>query len=90
MNIYRLDPITPGHTSWRYSEEKDCVWACAPTPEKARELVAARSGFARLATPGATSPWLDASVTSCTPQPTMTLMSEGDVVREDGSSVDYA
>lgn len=90
MNIYRLDPIASGHPSWQYSEEKNCVWACAPTPQAARELVAAKTGFATLGASGARSPWQDATVTSCIPQPTMSHMAAGDVVREDGSSVDYA
>ena len=49
MNVYRLDPIEPGHPSWRFSDEKDTVWACAPTAKQARELVAAKSGSNRLA-----------------------------------------
>lgn len=89
MNIYRLDPIAPGHSDWQYSEEKDCVWACAPTPTEARDLVAAKTGFATLGATGAKSPWQDEAVTSCVPQPTMTLMRAGEVVREDGSPVDY-
>jgi hypothetical protein len=89
MNIYRLDPIVPDHSSWKYSEEKDCVWACAPSPTEARDLVAANTGFATLGATGAKSPWQDEAVTSCVLQPTMSLMSAGDVMREDGSPVDY-
>ncbi len=40
MNIYRLDPIDQNHPSWQNSSEKDCVWASAPTPKEARDLVA--------------------------------------------------
>lgn len=90
MNVYRLDPITSGDPSWQYSEEKNTVWACAPTAEDARELVAAKTGFARLGVRGARSPWQDATVTTCVLQPTMKLLSAEDVVRQDGSSVDYA
>jgi hypothetical protein len=89
MNVYRLDPIDPSHPSWRYSEEKDAVWACAPTAQAAREWVAAKSGFARHDAPGAQSPWRDATVTSCVLEPTLSRMSEGSVVREDGSRVDF-
>jgi hypothetical protein len=89
MNIYRLDPIAPGHPSWRYSEEKDTVWACAPTAAQARDLVAAKSGFAKHAEAGAISPWQDATATSCVLEPTMSLMRPGSVVREDGSRVDF-
>jgi hypothetical protein len=89
MNIYRLEPITFDPSSWQYSAEKNGVWACAPTPEEARALVAAKTGFAALAVAGARSPWQDATVTSCVPEPTMRLLDVGDVVRQDGSSVDY-
>jgi hypothetical protein len=89
MNVYRLDPIKPGHPSWRYSREKDTVWACAPTEQEARDLVAGKSGFAELAEPDAASPWRDATVTSCVLDPTISLMRAGNVVREDGSAVDF-
>jgi hypothetical protein len=56
MNVYRLDPIKPGHSSWRLSDEKDTVWACAPTAKQARDLVAAKSGFAKYAAEGDRSP----------------------------------
>ena len=88
MNIYRLDPIEPGHLSWRFSEEKDTVWACAPTAKQARDLVAAKSGFAKYGAKGDQSPWQDGAVTSCVLQPTMSLMSPETVIREDGSLVD--
>ena len=52
MNVYRLDPIEPGHPSWRFSDEKDTVWACAPTAKRARDLVAAKSGFAKYGAEG--------------------------------------
>ncbi len=89
MNVYRLDPLKPGHPSWRYSEEKDTVWACAPTAQAARDLVAVKSGFAKHAEAGAKSPWRDATVTSCVFDQTITLMSRETVVREDGSLVDF-
>jgi hypothetical protein len=89
MNVYRLDPIKPGHPSWRYSQEKDAVWACAPTAQAARDLVTEKSGFAKHREPGASSPWRDATVTSCVLEPTMSAMSDGTVVREDGSRVDF-
>lgn len=89
MNIYRLDPIEFGDASWRYSKEKDSVWACAPTPEEARNLVASKSGLGAFDGTGPRSPWQDDTVTSCILQPSMTLMSAGEVVREDGSAVDY-
>jgi len=88
MNVYRLDPIEPGHPSWRFSDEKDTVWACAPTAKRARDLVAAKSGFAKYGAEGDQSPWQDQAVTSCILQPTMPLMSPETVVREDGSLVD--
>ena len=43
MNIYRLDPIDPNDPSWQNSIEKDSVWACAPTPKEARDLVAEKT-----------------------------------------------
>jgi len=89
MNIYRLDPIDSGRSSWQYSEERNCVWACAGTPGEARALVAAKTGFARLGAPDGQSPWQDETVTSCVVQPTMTIMRAGDVIRQDGSPVDY-
>lgn len=89
MTIYRLDPIDPGHSTWDYSQEKNSVWACAPTGAEARDLVAAKSGFAAIAVPGARSPWQNAAVTSCVSQPTMTHLSLGEVIRQDGSTVAY-
>ncbi len=89
MNTYRLDPIEFGDSSWQYSKEKGSIWACAPTPQEARDLVASKSGFGAFAGIGARSPWQDDAVTSCVLQPSMKLMNAGDVVREDGSSVDY-
>ena len=88
MNIYRLDAIDPDHPSWQNSTEQECVWAAAPTPKKARDLVAAKSGFAKYGAKGDQSPWQDGAVTSCVLQPTMSLMSPETVVREDGSLVD--
>jgi hypothetical protein len=87
MTVYRLAPIDGDHSSWKYSVEKAHVWACAQTPADARDLVAAKTGFFRLAEPGAVSPWKDERVTSCVEEPTMTYPSPGDVIREDGSRV---
>ena len=84
MSIYRLDPIDPGHPSWKNSDEKDTVWAGAPTPQDARDLVAAKTA---LGGPGAESPWRNERVTSCALEPTMWQVSAGTVVREDGSRV---
>jgi hypothetical protein len=89
MNVYRLDPLKPGHPSWRYSAEKDTVWACAATAQAARDLVTAKSGFAKHAPADVRSPWRDATVTSCDLDPTITLMDPQTVVREDGSLVDF-
>ncbi len=89
MTVYRLDPIDADHGSWKYSDEKDTVWTNAPTPKAARDQVAAHSGFAALAEPGSVSPWQDEKVTSCAPEPTMDYPSPGEVIREDGSQVDY-
>lgn len=87
MNVYRLDPIDPGHPSWRHSIEKDAVWASAPTARDARNLVADKT---RLDAPGAggfNSPWQDEAVISCVWQPSMSRISAGTVVRADGSIV---
>jgi hypothetical protein len=89
MNVYRLDPVDPGHASWAFSKEKNSVWVGSPTADKARDLAAARSGFDDLATPGAVSPWNNSTVTSCVLDPTLKLLKEGDVVRQDGSEVEY-
>jgi hypothetical protein len=88
MNVYRLDPIEPSHPSWRFSDEKDTVWACAPTVKRARDLVTAKSGFAKYGVEGDQSRWHDQAVTSRVHQPTMSLMNPETVVREDGSLVD--
>jgi hypothetical protein len=88
MPVYRLDPIDPGHSSWIYSEEKASLWVCAPTVKEARDLVAAKTGFKRSATPGLLSPWQDDKITSCTPEPSMDYPGPGDVIREDGSVVE--
>ena len=89
MNVFRLDPIDPGHASWAFSKEKNMIWVGSPTADKARDLAAARSGFDLQATPDATSPWKNPAVTSCVLDPTMKLLNEGDVVRADGSEVEY-
>ncbi len=87
MNIYRLDPIDPGHPSWQHSVEKDTVWASAPTANDARALVAEKT---RLDAPGAAgfeSPWQNKAVTPCVWEPSMSHISPGTVVRADGSLV---
>ena len=87
MKVYRLDPIAPGDPSWQYSIEKDSVWTCAATPNDARKLVAEK---AEADVAGATtlkSPWLNAAVTSCVLEPTMSHIRAGTVVRADGSLV---
>ena len=92
MNVYRLNPIDPGHPSWLYSIEKDPVWTCAPTPKDARALVAAKtredkSEEDKSGAPATVSPWLDETATTCVLEPTMTYPNPGDVIREDGSLV---
>jgi hypothetical protein len=87
MKVYRLSPIATDDPSWKYSVEKEHVWAGAATPAEARALVAAKSGFSRLAEPGAVSPWIDERVTSCVEEPTLTYPGTGQVIREDGSHV---
>jgi hypothetical protein len=89
MNVYRLSPEVSDDASWKYSVEKGRVWACALTPGDARDLVAAKTGFFKLAEPGAVSPWKNERVTSCVAEPTMSYPDPGQVVREDGSRVDH-
>ena len=90
MNIYRLAPINEKHPTWRLSTEKESVWASAPTPAEARELVAAktRAGGQVAAAPTPYSPWLDEALASCVLEPSMTHVRAGTVVRADGSMVD--
>jgi hypothetical protein len=87
MNVYCLDPLDPGHPSWKNSNEKDRVWAAAPTLKKARELVAAKTKLHVQSAAGDESPWLLEAVTSCLLEPTMTHVDAGTVVRADGSLV---
>ncbi|WP_298425078.1 hypothetical protein [Rhodoblastus sp.] len=87
MKVFRLAAIDGDDPSWKYSVEKTHVWACALTGADARDLVAARTGFFRLAEPGAISPWKNESVTSCVEESTMTYPGPGEVIREDGSKV---
>jgi hypothetical protein len=87
MNVYRLDPIDPGHSSWKFSVEKDSVWATAASEAAARELASSRSGFDPAC--GETSPWKNPMVVSCALDPTITPRNAGEVVREDGSEVNY-
>ena len=87
MNIYRLDPIDPGDPSWQHSVEKDSVWACAPTRNDARNLVADKTKLDVHGATGFQSPWRDAAVTSCVLEPSMTHIHTGTVVRADGSIV---
>jgi hypothetical protein len=89
MTVYRLSPIAPDDPSWKYSVEKAHVWAGAATPEDARELVAVKTGFLKLAGQGAISPWKNEGVTSCNEEPTMNYPDPGEVIREDGSRVDH-
>jgi hypothetical protein len=89
MKVFRLAPVLTDDPSWKYSIEKTHVWAGALTPADARDLVAVKSGFYKLATPGAVSPWKDERVTSCTEEPTMSYPGAGEVIREDGSSVNH-
>jgi len=87
MKVYRLSPLLPDDPSWAFSVEKSPVWACALSPTDARDLVAAKTGFFRLAKPGAVSPWKDERVTACAEDPTMSYPDPGEVIREDGSRV---
>ena len=87
MNIYRLAAIDPGDSSWRWSNEKETVWACAPDEISARAMVAARTFVAAPDRHGDKTPWQDELVTSCILDPTMSLMRAGTVVRQDGSAV---
>lgn len=87
MNIYRLDPIDPNHSSWQNSAEKDSVWASAPTPKDARDLVADKTRLGGQGAIGSKSPWQDQAVTSCIWEPSMTYIDAGTVVRADGSLV---
>jgi hypothetical protein len=89
MNVYRLEPIDAASPLWKYSEEKYTVWTCAATPKDARDQVTARTGFKAASEPGAVSPWQDDKVTSCVADPTMTYPDPGEVIREDGSEVDF-
>ena len=89
MNVYRLDPIDAASALWKYSEEKNTVWTCAASTKEARDVVTAHTGFAAVSEPGAVSPWQDEKVTSCVPEPTMSYPGPGEVIREDGSTVDF-
>lgn len=89
MQVYRLSPLRPDDEAWKFSLEKGQVWACALTPSDARDLVAAKSGYFKLAEPGAGSPWKDATITSCVEEPTLKYPGPGQVIREDGSPVDH-
>lgn len=87
MPVFRLAPIARDDASWAFSVEKTHVWAGALTPEQARALVAAKTGFYRLSSPGAVSPWQEPTVTSCEEDSTMSFPARGEVIREDGSRV---
>ena len=88
MNVYRLDPIDQNHPSWQNSNEQECVWASAPTPKDARDLVADKTRRRVLSETGIKSPWQDEAVTSCILDPSMIHIRAGAVVRTDGSIVD--
>lgn len=87
MNIYRLDPIDSNHPSWQNSVEKDSVWASAPTPKEARDLVAEKTKPGVQGAIGFKSPWQDEAVTSCVWEPSMTYIDPWTVARADGSIV---
>ena len=71
MSVYRLDLIEPSLPSWRFSHEKDTVWACAPTAKRTRDLVVINSGFAKYGAKGDQSPWQDEAATSCAAAPSL-------------------
>jgi hypothetical protein len=87
MKTYRLDPIKPGDPSWQNSIEKDGVWASAPSPKEARDLVTEKTRVGTQAAAGMKSPWQDETVTSCVFEPSMSHIPAGSVVRADGSHV---
>lgn len=87
MPIFRLASLAADDPSWKYSVERTHVWAHALTADDARDLVAAKTGFFRLAEPGAVSPWKDPRITSIAEDPTMSFPGPGEVIREDGSRV---
>jgi hypothetical protein len=89
MKVFRLWPVLTDDPLWKYSVEKTHLWAGALTPGDARDLVAVKSGFYKLADAGAASPWKDARVTGCAEEPTMDYPSAGEVIREDGSTVNH-
>ena len=84
-----LNSIRSNETKYNYEIIVVDAGSHDHTVEKAREWVAAKSGFARHDAPGVQSRWRDATVTSCVLEPTLSRMSEGTVVREDGSPVDF-
>ena len=89
MHTYRLDPIDPGHPSWENSLEKETVWTCAPSIRDARDLVAAKTGAPRKNAANGDSPWQIEVASSCAPDPNVSSVGAGEVIRQDGSLVDY-
>lgn len=87
MNVYHLGAIDSGHPSWRISNEKNSVWACAPDAKAARDLVAAKTRVTAPDADGVKTPWEDDAITSCVLDPTISVMRAGTVVRMDGSVV---
>lgn len=87
MNVYRLSALDSNHASWRFSNEQDGIWACAPDETSARLLAASRTRVSQPDRRAVGTPWEDSSVTSCVLDPTMSLMRAGTVVRQDGSVV---
>lgn len=87
MKVYRFSPLATDDPSWKFSVENNHVWPGALSLADARELVADKTGFAKLAEPSAVSPWKDERVASCTEEPTMNCPGPGEVIRENGSRV---
>ena len=87
MSVYHLQPIYMNHRSWRSSDGKDGVWACAPAAKDARALVADKTRVEMRDGAASLSPWQDETVTSCVLEPSMTHLHAGVAVMADGSLV---
>jgi hypothetical protein len=90
MSVYRLDPIKLGDLRWQASTVKECLWAAAATPDRAREIVAARTAVVIAIAPSGQSaptlqsPWLDDAITTCVLETSRNDVPDGAVIAADG------
>ncbi len=92
MTVYRLDPIDPKDVRWGLSTHTETLWVGAPTPGKARQIVAAATLQMRTSVPHEPkpqSPWLDDMQSLCVVDTARSGIQDGEVVTMRGERLPY-